>query len=199
MLYLDFRESASSADERCALFVDEGYPALACAEDKPKGAFSNPDKGQDGKDERCPVDESRGGLMGEDSPEGPSNGDGGWEVAFRGREGIGSRGTLEEEESKENENLCPNAGGIVEAAYTEGVECGDDDENGGPTMVKREGEMDEELIRVGLCAVMLFDNVIDVSDSGADKEREDKGNDVMLCGPQVDVDGVEDTKEGETP
>jgi len=199
MTYFNFRESTRSPDERGALFVAEGYPALACAEDKPNSAFDDPDEGHDGKDERCPVDKSRRCLVGEDGPEGPCNGDGGREVALRGRESIGSRGTLEEEEGKENEDFCPYASGKVQAAYTEGVECSDDDENGGPTVVKREGEMDEELISVTLGTVMLFDDVIDVSNSGADKEGEDEGNDVMVCGPQVDVDGVEDTKEGETP
>lgn len=34
---------------------------------------------------------------------------------------------------------------------------------------------------------------------GADEQREDKGNDVVLLCPEVDIDGVEHDEEGEAP
>jgi len=83
-----------------------------------------------------------------DGPEGPGDGDGRWQITFRGREGIGSGSTLEEEESEEDKGLCPNPGMMSQAAHTERVECGDDDENGGPSMVKRERKVDKEFVTI---------------------------------------------------
>jgi len=137
--------------------------------------------------------------VGKDGPEGPGDSNGGREVAFRSREGICSSSTLKEEEGKENENFGPDAGGVVETTYTKGIECSNDDENGSPTMVEREREMNEKFICKRLGTVMLLYDVIDMRDRGADKESKDEGNDVMVSGPQVDVDGIEDTEEGETP
>lgn len=51
---------------------------------------------------------------------------------------------------------------VCEAADTESVECGDDNEDGGPTMVEGEGEMDKEFISIRLGRVVLLDDVVDV-------------------------------------
>jgi len=59
--------------------------------------------------------------------------------------------------------------------------------------------MDEELITKRHCNVMLLHNVIDVSNCGADKEGEDESNDIMTSGPEIDVDGIEDGEERESP
>jgi len=59
--------------------------------------------------------------------------------------------------------------------------------------------MDEELIRVGRWSVVLLDDIVDVSHCGADKESKDESGDVMARGPEVDVDGIEDGKERESP
>jgi len=59
--------------------------------------------------------------------------------------------------------------------------------------------MDEELIAIGHCRVVLLDNVVDVRHCGANKESEDESNDVVTSSPKVDVDGIEDGKEWESP
>jgi len=46
---------------------------------------------------------------------------------------------------------------------------------------------------------MLFNHVVDVSYCGRDEERKDESGNVAVVGPQVDVDGIQDTEERETP
>jgi len=59
--------------------------------------------------------------------------------------------------------------------------------------------MNKKLIGVGRCNVVFFDDVVDVSHSGANKERKDESKDVVTSSPEVDVDGIEDGKEREPP
>jgi len=59
--------------------------------------------------------------------------------------------------------------------------------------------MDEELIAIVRWSVVLLDDIVDVSHSGADKESKDESRDVMTSSPEVDVDGIEDGKERESP
>jgi len=59
--------------------------------------------------------------------------------------------------------------------------------------------MDEELITVARRSVVLLDDIVDVSHCGADKKSKDEGRDVMRMSPEVDVDGIEDGKERESP
>jgi len=59
--------------------------------------------------------------------------------------------------------------------------------------------MDEELVSPVLGRVVLLDYVVDVSDCGADEERQDEGYDVMMASPKIDVDGIENSQKGETP
>jgi len=46
---------------------------------------------------------------------------------------------------------------------------------------------------------MLFHNVVNVRHRRGHEEGKDKGNNVVLGSPQVDVDGIEDTEERKTP
>lgn len=46
---------------------------------------------------------------------------------------------------------------------------------------------------------MLVDDVVDVANSGAHKEGEDKGDDIMTMRPHTNVDGIEHCKQWETP
>jgi len=59
--------------------------------------------------------------------------------------------------------------------------------------------MDEELVSPILGRVVLLDDVIDVSDCGADEERQDEGYGVMMASPKIDIDGIENSQKGETP
>ena len=50
-----------------------------------------------------------------------------------------------------------------------------------------------------LGGVMLLHDVVDVGDRRADEEREDERDDVVSVAPDVDVEGVEEDEERETP
>ena len=65
-----------------------------------KGALEDPDEGKDSKSEGGPMHEFGGGLVGENGPEGPCDGNGGGEIALRGGEGVGGGCALEEETGK---------------------------------------------------------------------------------------------------
>jgi len=194
------REWASdlvSRDKRGALLVVEGDPA-APGEHGHDG-LEDGEEGEDGEGEGGPVDERGVPLVREDGKEGPGDGGGASEIALGGREGVGGGCGFEEEESEEDKDLGPDAGLVVDSIDAKGLEGGEDDEDGGPAVVEREGEMDPELVVDVLAAVGALDDVVDVGDGGGDEEGKDKGDDVVLAGPDVDVDGVEDGEEGEAP
>jgi len=185
------------ADKRSTLFVAESDSSTT--EHEAISTLEDPDEGEDGEDQGRPVDKARVSLVGKDGPERPGDGDGGGEIALGGGESIGGCCSLQEEEGEEDENFGPDACTMGETVDTEGIESGNDDEDGGPTVVKREGKVDEELVGIRLGCVVFLDNVVDVRNSRANKEGKDKGNNVVVRSPQVDVDGVEDTKKGEAP
>jgi len=81
----------------------------------------------------------------------------------------------------------------------ESLKCCEHDENSGPPVVKREWEVDENLISHGRRGVMLFNDVINVRDCGGNKERKDKRPNVMVVSPQGDIDSIQKAEEGETP
>ena len=51
---------------------------------------------------------------------------------------------------------------MLESVGAEGLEEGEDDEERGPAVVEREGEVHEELVSGGLRRVVLLDDVVDV-------------------------------------
>jgi hypothetical protein len=66
-------------------------------------------------------------------------------------------------------------------------------------VIQGKREMDEELIAPGRRSVVFLDDIVDVSHCGADKESKNESRDVMTRSPEVDVDGIEDGKERESP
>lgn len=104
--------------------------------------------------------------MGEDGPERPSNGNGGREITFGSGEGIGSGGALEKEESQEDENLGPNAGAMGESVHSKCLKSTEDNEDGSPSVVERERQVDEYFVGHFLRRMVLFDDIIDVCHSG---------------------------------
>lgn len=58
--------------------------------------------------------------------------------------------------------------------HTECREGGEDDEDDGPAMVQREGQMYEELVGGARWLVILLDDVVDVRHGGANEERENE-------------------------
>jgi len=59
--------------------------------------------------------------------------------------------------------------------------------------------MDEELIAVGRWSVVLLDDIVNMSHCRTDKQSKDESRDVVTSSPEVDVDGIEDGKERESP
>lgn len=187
------------AYERGPFFVMKGNRSSTGPDKETIRALENPDKGKDGESQGTPVDEARGGLASKDSPQGPSNGNGGRQITFWCRKGISGGSAFKEEKPKEDKNLCPNTRRMVKSIDTECLECGQDDKNSGPSMIQREGEMNEEFIGVTLSGMILFDDIVDVCDCGADEKSKNKGYDVMMGGPQVDVNRIEHPKKRESP
>lgn len=59
--------------------------------------------------------------------------------------------------------------------------------------------MHKQLVAGAARLVMLLDNVVDVGDRAADEEGKHESDDVVAMRPNVDVDRVEDSEEGEAP
>lgn len=57
----------------------------------------------------------------------------------------------------------------------ERLECGKNDEDGGPSVVKGEGKVNEKLVRHTSGLVVLFDDVIDMGYGRTDEERKYEG------------------------
>lgn len=74
-------------------------------------------------------------------------------------------------QGKEDEDLGPDAGVMGETVNAKGVKGGDDDEDGGPSVVEREGKVDEELVAPGLGDVMLLDEVVNMLGGCQEVER----------------------------
>jgi len=66
-------------------------------------------------------------------------------------------------------------------------------------VVEREGEVNEELITIRLGGVIFLDDIVNVGDGRADEQSKDKGKDVIVGCPQIDVDGIEDAEQRESP
>lgn len=92
------------------------------------------------------MDESGGPLLSEDGPEVPVDSDGSREITLGGGKSVGSGSTFEEEESEESEDLGPNSR-VVPAINAKGLEGRDDEQDGCPSVVKRERQVDEHFIR----------------------------------------------------
>jgi hypothetical protein len=138
-------------------------------------------------------------LVSKDSEETPGDGDASGKITLGAGQGVGSCGTLEEEQGEEDEDLCPHARGVNCSIYAESGECREYNEDSGPTVVERKRKMNEKLVGDRLGRVIFFDDIVNVSYTGADKEGEDESPNVMLMSPEVDVNRVENDENRETP
>jgi len=163
------------------------------------GALENPDECQESKGESRPVNEGGASLMRKNGPKRPSDSDAGRQVAFLRRKGVSRCGRFEEEQGQEYEHLGPNTRGVRAGVHAERFEGCDDDKDSGPSVIKREREMDEDFVSNGRGRVMLLDLVVDVGNRRRNKKGEHEGPDVVVVTPQVDINGVQDTKKSETP
>ena len=78
-------------------------------------------------------------------------------------------------QSKEDEDVSPDTGVLSSRVDAKCLESAEDDEDGGPAVVEREGEVDEDLVGGARRVVVLLDDVVDVRHRGGDEEREDEG------------------------
>jgi hypothetical protein len=46
---------------------------------------------------------------------------------------------------------------------------------------------------------MLLDDIVNVADRRADEQGEDERDHIVVASPDVDIDGIEDSQERETP
>jgi hypothetical protein len=125
------------------------------------GTLEDPDEGNDGKPEGAPVDEGVV-LVCKDGEKGPGDGHAAGQVTFRGGERIRSGGALEEEQRKEDKDLCPKAGGMFSCIHAESGESREEDEQGRPPVIEGEREVNEKLVPDVLGDMIFLDNIIDV-------------------------------------
>jgi hypothetical protein len=115
------------------LVVQEGDGATAGEQGHER--LENREEREDGKGEGRPMDKGRVSLVREDGKERPSDDSGTGKITFGRGEGVGSGRGLEEQEAEENKDFGPNAGLDVTSINAKGLECSQDNEDGGPAMV----------------------------------------------------------------
>jgi hypothetical protein len=189
------------SNKRSTLLVVENATRATVGE-QAVDALDDPESAEGSEDQRGNRDEARSSsaaLVSVDTEEGPGDGDGASEVTFRRGEGVGGRGGLEDEEREEDEDLGPDASAVGEGVAAECLEAGQEDEDGGPTVIEGEGKVDEEFIAQVVGSVILLDDVIDMTDSRRDTEGENEGDDVVSTGPDAHVECVENCEDWETP
>jgi len=138
-------------------------------------------------------------LVSKDSPERPGNGDRAREVSLRSGEWIGCSRAFQKEQGQEHKDLSPDAGRVGERIDTKRLECGEEDKYGRPAMVEGERQVNEDLVTPRISDMILLHMIVYVRDGWTDEQSENKGNDVMMGGPKIYVDGVEDAEEREPP
>lgn len=68
------------------------------------------------------------------------------------------------------------------------------------SVVEGERKVDKCLFSPTLLArVVLLDDIVDLRNGRSDKKGQDEGEDVPVSGPEINVDRVEYTKQGESP
>jgi len=65
-------------------------------------------------------------------------------------------------QSKADKHFCPDARTIGKCIYTKGLKSRKKNEEDGPTMVEREGQMDEKLGYIRLCVVESHESDVDI-------------------------------------
>jgi len=125
----------------------------------------------------------------------PGNRDASGKITFRRGEGICYRSRFKEKEGEEHKDFGEDASMMMEGIDTEGIECGDENQEGRESVPKRERKMDPKFIMDVLGRVMLLHNVIDVRNGGADEESEEEGDYISTVTPDVDVAGIEEDEE----
>lgn len=79
------------------------------------------------------------GLVHKNGPERPGDGEGSGEITCRRGKRVGSGGGFEEEKRQEDKDFGPDACALMVAINAESFKRGQDNEDGSPAVVKREG------------------------------------------------------------
>lgn len=196
---LFFFRSLITAHQGSTFGVLETNSASSGLDKEAIGCLDHPNEGKNGKGKSGPVNEARGTLTGKDGEKGEANCNGSREVTFGGGESIGGSCSFEEEQGKEDQNFGPDTSLLSDRIVTESFKGSEDDENSSPSVVQRERKVDEEFVSDRLRRVMLLDNVVNVGYCGGYEKGENKGGDITAMSPEVDVDGIENTEERESP
>ena len=151
--------SLRATDERRTLSVVKDNTTATA---DPNSALDDPEEREDGERERRPVSERIRALVRKDSPQAPRDSDAAGQVSLRSGERVCSTGALEEEEAEEYEDLGPDASLVLPCVDAEGLEGGQNNKDGRPAVVEREGEVDEDLVSGALWLVELLHDVVDV-------------------------------------
>lgn len=110
-------------------------------------ALEDPERAEAGEDQADNRDETRSvrsALVSVDTKERPGDSDRTGKVTFRRGVSVGGGSGLENEEREEDEDLGPDTGWVGVCVAAKGFEASQEDEDGGPTVVEREGKMDED-------------------------------------------------------
>jgi hypothetical protein len=180
------------------LVVKQNSSGTVSGKVTPQG-LDDPEGGKRSEGESRPVNKVRRGLLVVDGEQGPSNGNRAGNITFRGGEGVGCRGGLQGQKSQEDKDFGENASLVGASVDTESLEGGQENEDGSPTVPKREWEVDPEFIVYIAATVILLDDVVDVADARRYEQRKDESDNIVLATPYVDVDTVERSEKGETP
>lgn len=89
---------------------------------------------------------TRTGVNGE---KGPGDGDGPSDITFGRRIGVGSGRGLEEEESKEDEDLGEDASLVMRSVDAESFKSGEENQDSCPSVIEGERKMDEDYMWAG--------------------------------------------------
>lgn len=153
------------------------------------------------EERKCgPVNDLVACLVDEDSEECPGDSGCARSIAFLAGERVCGRGRLEEDECEQDKDLGPDAGFLSVRVDSEGFKTGDHDKNDGPSVVKREREVDQPLLCQTLSTgVVCLDNVVDLADRRGHQQAEDEREDVPVSSPEEDVDAVKESEKRESP
>ena len=117
---------------------------------QPPSTSDNPEGAEDGKDETGDGDEFAGttsALVGVDTKEGPSDGDGTGEITLWRGKGVCGGGSLEDEKCEEDEDLGPDTCSVGIGVASECLESSEEDEDGGPAVIEGEGKVNKDYNR----------------------------------------------------
>ncbi len=78
-------------------------------------------------------------------------------------------------QSEEDEDLGPDAGMLHGRVDAEGFKGGEEDEDGGPSVVEGEGEMNPDFVVQALGSMMAAHDVVYMRDGGGNEQSEDEG------------------------